>query len=32
MSKAEGVIFDNWTIGEFKKKGVSVCGDFMVCC
>lgn len=27
MSKAEGVIFDNWTIGEFKKKGVSVFGQ-----
>ena len=27
MSKAEGVIFDNWTIGEFKKKGVSVWGQ-----
>jgi len=27
MSKAEGVIFTNWTIGEFKKKGVSVWGQ-----
>ena len=27
MSKAEGVIFDNWTIGEFKRKGVSVWGQ-----
>ena len=27
MAKAEGVIFDNWTIGEFKKKGVSVWGQ-----
>ena len=27
MTKAEGVIFDNWTIGEFKKRGVSVWGQ-----
>ena len=27
LSKAEGVIFDNWTIGEFKRKGVSVWGQ-----
>ncbi len=27
MSKAEGVIFSNWTIGEFKKTSVSVWGQ-----
>lgn len=27
LNKAEGVIFDNWTIGEFKRKGVSVWGQ-----
>ena len=27
MSKAEGVIFSNWTIGEFKKYSVSVFGQ-----
>ena len=23
LNKAEGVIFDNWTIGEFKRSSVS---------
>lgn len=27
LDKAEGVIFTNWTIGEFKKVGVSVFGQ-----
>ena len=27
MSKAEGVIFTNWTIGEFRKTSVSVWGQ-----
>ena len=27
MSKAEGVIFSNWTIGEFRKTSVSVWGQ-----
>ena len=27
LNKAEGVIFNNWTIGEFKRKGVSVWGQ-----
>jgi phage terminase large subunit len=27
MSKAEGVIFSNWTIGEFKRSSVSVWGQ-----
>lgn len=27
MSKAEGVIFSNWTIGEFKRHSVSVFGQ-----
>ena len=27
LDKAEGVIFKNWTIGEFKKIGVSVWGQ-----
>ena len=27
LNKAEGVIFDNWTIGEFKRYGVSVFGQ-----
>ena len=27
MSKAEGVIFTNWTIGEFQEKSVSVFGQ-----
>lgn len=27
LNKAEGVIFENWTIGEFKRKGVSVWGQ-----
>jgi phage terminase large subunit len=27
MSKAEGVIFNNWTIGEFKRYSVSVWGQ-----
>ena len=27
LDKAEGVIFTNWTIGEFKKVGVSVWGQ-----
>ena len=27
MSKAEGVIFSNWTIGEFKRHSVSVWGQ-----
>jgi len=27
LDKAEGVIFDNWKIGEFKKVGVSVFGQ-----
>lgn len=27
LDKAEGVIFDNWKIGEFKKIGVSVFGQ-----
>ena len=27
LSKAEGVIFSNWEIGEFKKVGVSVFGQ-----
>ena len=27
LSKAEGVIFENWSIGEFKKVGVSVWGQ-----
>ena len=27
MSKAEGVIFSNWTIGEFKRSRVSVWGQ-----
>ena len=26
LNKAEGVIFDNWTIGEFKRSSVSVWG------
>ena len=27
LNKAEGVIFDNWTIGEFKHVGVSIFGQ-----
>jgi len=27
LNKAEGVIFDNWTIGEFKHMGTSVWGQ-----
>ena len=27
LNKAEGVIFDNWTIGEFKRSSVSVWGQ-----
>ena len=27
LNKAEGVIFDNWTIGEFKHIGISVWGQ-----
>jgi phage terminase large subunit len=27
LNKAEGVIFENWTIGEFKRRGVSVWGQ-----
>ena len=27
LNKAEGVIFNNWTIGEFKRKAVSVWGQ-----
>ena len=27
LDKAEGVIFTNWQIGEFKKVGVSVFGQ-----
>ena len=27
LNKAEGVIFENWNIGEFKRKGVSVWGQ-----
>ena len=27
LNKAEGVIFDNWTIGEFKRYGVSIFGQ-----
>jgi len=27
LNKAEGVIFDNWTIGEFKRTSVSVWGQ-----
>ena len=27
LNKAEGVIFDNWTIGEFKRYSVSVWGQ-----
>lgn len=27
LNKAEGVIFENWTIGEFKRYGVSVFGQ-----
>lgn len=27
LNKAEGVIFDNWTIGEFKRYSVSVFGQ-----
>ena len=27
LNKAEGVIFENWTIGDFKRKGVSVWGQ-----
>ena len=27
LNKAEGVIFDNWTIGEFKRNSVSVWGQ-----
>ena len=27
LDKAEGVIFTNWKIGEFKKVGVSVFGQ-----
>ena len=27
LNKAEGVIFDNWTIGEFKHVGVSILGQ-----
>ena len=27
LNKAEGVIFDNWTIGEFKHVGVSIWGQ-----
>lgn len=27
LDKAEGVIFSNWTIGEFKRSGVSVWGQ-----
>ena len=27
LAKAEGVIFSNWTIGKFKKVGVSVFGQ-----
>jgi phage terminase large subunit len=27
LNKAEGVIFDNWTIGQFKRYGVSVFGQ-----
>lgn len=27
LNKAEGVIFNNWTIGEFKEVGVSVFGQ-----
>jgi len=27
LNKAEGVIFDNWSIGEFKRYGVSVFGQ-----
>jgi phage terminase large subunit len=31
LDKAEGVIFTNWTIGEFKKVGVSVFGQDYFC-
>ena len=27
LDKAEGVIFRNWTIGKFKRVGVSVWGQ-----